>query len=71
MKTYVLKNGNDVMLSQVFFDVTSFIKNDKFYICKICGKSFSASFCLRRYEMIYSGNKSYKCEYCLKVFVEK
>ena len=39
--------------------------------CKTCGKSFSASFCLRRHEMIHSGNKPYKCDFCPKAFVEK
>uniref|UniRef100_K1PIF1 Zinc finger protein 99 n=1 Tax=Magallana gigas TaxID=29159 RepID=K1PIF1_MAGGI len=71
MKTHALKNGNDAMLSQASSEVTSPTKNDKFHTCKTCGKSFSASFCLRRHEMIHSGNKPYKCEYCPKAFVEK
>ncbi|XP_061180551.1 zinc finger protein 473 homolog [Saccostrea echinata] len=70
MKTHALKNGNDTMLSQAT-EATSPTKSDKFHTCKTCGKSFSASFCLRRHEMIHSGNKPYKCEYCPKAFVEK
>lgn len=70
VKTHTLKNGNDAMLSQAS-EATSPTKNDKFHTCKTCGKSFSASFCLRRHEMIHSGNKPYKCEYCPKAFVEK
>ncbi|KAK3095995.1 hypothetical protein FSP39_021823 [Pinctada imbricata] len=47
------------------------IGNNKAHECKTCGKTFSASFCLRRHEMIHSGNKPYKCDFCPKAFVEK
>ena len=47
------------------------IKKYKFHTCNTCGKSFSASFCLRRHEMIHRGNKPYKCEYCPKTSMEK
>ncbi|XP_033725069.1 LOW QUALITY PROTEIN: zinc finger protein Xfin-like [Pecten maximus] len=41
------------------------------YRCNVCGKRFSASFCLRRHIMLHTGEKPHRCPYCHKGFIEK
>ena len=63
----------DEICQAIKFDrrITLHRHKTRFHTCNTCGKSLSASFCLRRHEMINSGNKPYKCKYCPKTFVEK
>ncbi|TMW41880.1 hypothetical protein DOY81_013041 [Sarcophaga bullata] len=46
-------------------------KNERRYVCSVCGKSFAAPYILRNHMLTHTGVKDFKCDACNKAFARK